>query len=122
MAAVLAHVPQAQAQNLSHFISNLYGGQGITLADTPPPFPSHSHHFSEASIEQLNSLSTSLVSSLNLTTFPTAVANYTYDISTGFAGSHNRELGTDNSGKSRDARGWKTKFGSNGVARKFCTI
>jgi hypothetical protein len=93
--AAFTHAHEAQAQNLSHFISNLYGGQGITLADTPPPFPSHAHHFSEASIDQLNSLGSTIASSLNLTSFSsTAAVGFTYNIELGLPVATTQSLGT----------------------------
>jgi hypothetical protein len=95
-AALLTHVGQANAQNLSRFISNLYGGQGITLADEglPPQF-SHAHHFTEDSITALNSLGSSIASSLNLTSFPsTAAVGFTYNIELGLPVATTQSLGT----------------------------
>ena len=59
--AVVTYVHQAKAQNLSHFISNLYGGQGIILANTPGPEEfNHAHHFTLKSIDAGNSLENSI--------------------------------------------------------------
>jgi hypothetical protein len=94
-AAVFTHVHQAQAQNLNHFISNLYGGQGITLADTPPPIPTHAHHFTEESIDALNSLGNSIASGLNLTSAPsTAAIGFTYNLELGLPVATTESLGT----------------------------
>jgi hypothetical protein len=96
MMAAFTDVHQAQAQNLSHFISNLYGGQGVTLADLPPGSPfSHEHHFSEQSIEELNSLGSTIASSLNLTSFPSTTAvGFTYNIELGLPVATTQSLGT----------------------------
>jgi Putative MetA-pathway of phenol degradation len=93
IAALILQSPDAYAQPLDHFISNLYGGQGITLADTPPPFPTHAHHFTEDSITELNALGGSIVSGLNLTSFPTTAVGYTYDIQLGLPVSSAGSLG-----------------------------
>jgi hypothetical protein len=96
MMAAFTDVHQAQAQNLSHFISNLYGGQGITLANTPGPEEfNHAHHFSEQSIEALNALGSSVASGLNLTSFPsTAAVGFTYNIELGLPVATTESLGT----------------------------
>src|SRR5947199_2871667 len=81
MVAVLAHVHNAQAKDLRPFISDLYGGQGITLADTPGF--NHAHHFSEASIDQLSSLGSTVASGFNLSSPSTAAIGFAYNIETG---------------------------------------
>jgi hypothetical protein len=96
LVALLTHVHQAKAQNLNHFISNLYGGQGVTLADIPAGSPfSHEHHFSDESIVALDSLGNSIASSLNLTSFPsTALVGFTYNIELGLPVATTQSLGT----------------------------
>lgn len=90
---VLLQGSAAQAADLSHFISNLYGGKGITLADTPPPFPTHAHHFTEESIDALNALGSAVASSVNLSSFPSSAVGYTYDIQLGLPVTTTTSLG-----------------------------
>jgi hypothetical protein len=91
IAAVILQSSNAYAEPLNKFISNLYGGQGITLADTPGF--THAHHFTEDSITELNALGGSIVSGLNLTSFPTTAVGYTYDIQLGLPVSSAASLG-----------------------------
>src|SRR5205085_5517283 len=70
--------------------------QGITLADTPEAgLFTHAHHFSEQSVERLNSLGSTIASSLNLTSFPsTAAIGFTYNIELGLPVATTESLGT----------------------------
>ena len=93
--ALLTHGHQTQAGNLINFIGNLYGGQGITLADTDMGFPSHAHHFSDQAIQKLDSLSNSVASGLNLTSFtPTTAVGIVYNIELGLPVTTTESLGT----------------------------
>jgi len=94
--SLLAPGHQARAGNLISFIGNLYGGQGITLSDEGlPPNASHAHHFSEQAIQQLDSLSNSVASGLNLTSFtPTTAVGIVYNIELGLPVTTTESLGT----------------------------
>ena len=93
--SLLAHGHQAQAGDLINFIGALYGGQGITLADSPPPFPTHAHHFAADAIQKLDSLSNSVASGLNLTSFtPTTAVGIVYNIELGLPVTTTESLGT----------------------------
>ena len=93
--SLLIHGDQAQAGNLINFIGDLYGGQGITLADTGGPFPTHAHHFAADAIQKLDSLSNSVASGLNLTSFtPTTAVGIVYNIELGLPVTTTESLGT----------------------------
>jgi len=96
--AVLSHAHAARAGGLINFIGNLYGGQGITLADLPvglPPGATHAHHFEEQAIQQLDALSNSVASGLNLSSFtPTTAVGVVYNIQLGLPVTTTESLGT----------------------------
>jgi hypothetical protein len=93
--SLVAHGHQAQAGNLINFIGDLYGGQGVTLADSPPPIPTHAHHFTADAIQKLDSLSNSVASGLNLTSFtPTTAVGIVYNIELGLPVTTTESLGT----------------------------
>ena len=73
----------AGAGELKNVVRDLYGGDGITLRDTPPPFPNHAPHFTASSLQGLDTLSTALASSLNLFSFNSTVSGFTFDIERG---------------------------------------
>jgi hypothetical protein len=52
--AALFASPVAAAEKLDTLIPGLYGGDGITLAAGPPPFPSHQPHFLVSSADAFN--------------------------------------------------------------------
>jgi hypothetical protein len=84
-AAAMALLPgRAPAQEMKNFISNLYGGNGILLAPVLDQFGfSHQPHFLATSLQVLQGLDTSIVSGLQQSSFGSAVAGFTYDISQG---------------------------------------
>src|SRR6516225_5076378 len=91
--SLVAQGHQAQAGDLINFIGNLYGGQGITLAGTGEF--SHAHHFSEQAIEQLDALSNSVASGLNLSSFtPATAVGVVYNIQLGLPVTTTESLGT----------------------------
>ena len=75
--------PSAWAGNLKNVVRDLYGGNGIVLQPSPPPFPNHAPHFTASSLQGLESLSTGLASNLGLFAFNSTVAGFTFDIERG---------------------------------------
>jgi hypothetical protein len=72
----------AAAGDLRGTVKNLWP-DGIHLQPTPPPFPSHDPHFVASSLQGLDALNTSLVSSLGLFSFNSSVSGFTFDIERG---------------------------------------
>ncbi|MGH8064410.1 MAG: transporter [Candidatus Entotheonellia bacterium] len=75
--------PSAWAGSLKNVVRDLYGGNGIVLQPSPPPFPSHAPHFTASSLQGLESLNTGLTSNLGLFAFNSTVAGFTFDIERG---------------------------------------
>lgn len=73
--------PMSANAQLRNFISDLYGGDGITL-DRFGRFP-HDAHFTESSLVQLNDLSDGISSSLGSFSFNSSVSGFTFDIQQG---------------------------------------
>jgi hypothetical protein len=73
----------AWAGSLQNVVRDLYGGDGIVLQPSPPPFPSHAPHFTASSLQGLESLNTGLASNLGLFAFNSTVAGFTFDIERG---------------------------------------
>ncbi|MEE9519762.1 MAG: transporter [bacterium] len=71
------------AGGLKDFVADLYGGDGILLGATPPPFPSHAPHFAASSLGGLDSLSAELASNVGQLTFGSTVTGFTFDIERG---------------------------------------
>jgi hypothetical protein len=71
------------AGGLRDVVRDLYGGDGIRLEPTPPPFPSHDPHFTASSFEGLDSLNQSLTSALGILSLNSTVTGFTFDIETG---------------------------------------
>ncbi len=71
------------AGGLKDFVADLYGGDGILLGATPPPFPSHQPHFAASSLGGLDSLSSELASNVSQLTFGSTVTGFTFDIERG---------------------------------------
>ena len=60
-------------------VKDLYGGQGILLAPTPPPFPNHAPHFAADSQSALNDLSTALTANIGVFSFNSTSSGFTFD-------------------------------------------
>jgi hypothetical protein len=75
--------PSAWAGSLKNVVRDLYGGDGIVLQPSPPPFPSHAPHFTASSLQGLESLNTGLTANLGLFAFNSTVAGFTFDIERG---------------------------------------
>jgi len=70
--------PRAQAGDLSSLLTELYGGDGITLADT-----GHQAHFNATGLNELNGLSEDLAAGLGIFAFNSTVSSYTFDLELG---------------------------------------
>jgi Putative MetA-pathway of phenol degradation len=81
--ALLSESPSVWAGSLKNVVRDLYGGNGIVLQPSPPPFPSHAPHFTASSLQGLESLNTALASNLGLFSFNSTVAGFTFDIERG---------------------------------------
>ncbi len=92
VAACLASVALgAQAGDLRNFISDLYGGDGITL-DRFGQFP-HDAHFTDASLQALNALGDGIASGLGTLAFNSTVSGYTFDVQQGIPVQTTESLG-----------------------------
>jgi len=69
----------AVAQGVKDVVKDLYGGQGILLAPTPPPFVNHAPHFAADSQSALNNLSTALTSNIGVFAFNSTSGGFTFD-------------------------------------------
>ncbi|HSF32956.1 MAG TPA: transporter [Candidatus Tectomicrobia bacterium] len=81
--ALLSESPSAVAASLKNVVRDLYGGDGIVLQPSPPPFPTHAPHFTASSLQGLDSLNTALSSNLGLFAFNSTVTGFTFDIERG---------------------------------------
>ena len=63
-------------------VRDLYGGNGIVLQPSPPPF-SHAPHFTASSLQGLDTLNTGLTSNLGFFAFNSTVAGFAFDIERG---------------------------------------
>ena len=77
----LAPTP-VDAGDLKDFVSDLWGGDGIFLADAGPPF-SHAPHFRVASLQGLDELSSALTGNIGFNSFNSVVTGFTLDLETG---------------------------------------
>jgi hypothetical protein len=77
--------------NLKDIVSNLFGGDGITLNNTG--MVNHSAHFTAQSLNGLGNLSNSLSSGLGFLSFNSSVAGYTIDLETGIPIEQTQGLG-----------------------------
>jgi len=73
----------AAAGDLKNAVRDLFGGDGITLQPTPPPFPSHAPHFTAASLSGLDALGAPITASINTFAFNSTVTAFTFDIERG---------------------------------------
>jgi hypothetical protein len=83
---------QASAQELRNFISDLYGGNGITL-DRFGRFP-HDAHFTAESVETLGNLNAALTRNLGVFGARSTTAGYTFDIAKGVPVRTDQNLGS----------------------------
>jgi Putative MetA-pathway of phenol degradation len=83
MALYLFVVPaKTEAGGLRDTITNLWP-DGIHLEPSPAPFPSHAPHFLASSLQGLDSLNTSLASSLGFLSLNSSSSSFTFDIERG---------------------------------------
>ncbi len=74
--------PSAGAGGVKDVVTDLYGGDGITLLDVGGPF-SHSAHFTASASGGLEDLNTSLISNVGAFAFNSIVTGFTFDIERG---------------------------------------
>jgi hypothetical protein len=74
--------PTALAADLENFITDLYGGDGITMA-VDPGFFSHEAHFTADSLEALEALNSAITSAVGFSAFNSPASGVTFDLSTG---------------------------------------
>ena len=74
--------PSAGAGGVKDVVTDLYGGDGITLLDVGGPF-SHSAHFTASASGGLEDLNTSLISNVGGFAFNSIVTGFTFDIERG---------------------------------------
>jgi hypothetical protein len=73
----------AEAQGLKDAVTSLYGGDGILLRPTPPPFPSHAPHFTVTSLQGLDQLNQAISSNLGIVSLNSTASGFTLDIERG---------------------------------------
>jgi hypothetical protein len=83
---------QASAQELRNFITDLYGGNGITL-DRFGAFP-HDAHFTANSVAALGNLNSALTRNLGVFGARSTTAGYTFDIAKGVPVRADQNLGS----------------------------
>ncbi len=71
----------SDARPLRDLISGLYGGDGITLAPSPPgsPFPSHAPHFTVDSAASINRLNEQITAAIGAFPFSSSVGGFTFN-------------------------------------------
>jgi Putative MetA-pathway of phenol degradation len=80
----LPAVPRvAEAQKLKDSVKSLYGGDGILLQPTAPPFPSHAPHFTVTSLQGLDQLNQAISSNLGIVSLNSSATGFTLDIERG---------------------------------------
>ena len=90
--ALLSGAAEVQADGLRDTIKNLWP-DGIHLEPTPPPFPSHTGHFTATSLQGLDSLNTALATSLVGFSPSAAAAGFTFDVERGVPTATEESLG-----------------------------
>ncbi len=83
MMTLMWESPSARAGSLKNVVKDLYGGNGIVLQPSPPPFFSHAPHFTASSLQGLETLNTGLTSNLGFFAFNSTVAGFAFDIERG---------------------------------------
>ena len=73
----------AEAQGLKDAVKSLYGGDGILLRPTRPPFPSHAPHFTVTSLQGLDQLNQAISSNLGIVSLNSTASGFTLDIERG---------------------------------------
>lgn len=81
--AASCFLADARAGDVKDVIADLYGGDGIFLAPTPPPFPSHAPHFAAASLGGLSDLGSAITSNAGQFSFNSAITGFAFDIERG---------------------------------------
>ena len=74
----------AGAADLQNFVTDLYGGDGVTLSSQGGPFAAaHSAHFSAESLEAFTLLNSAIASSAGQFAFNATFTGITFDVTTG---------------------------------------
>jgi Putative MetA-pathway of phenol degradation len=92
VATLVCWAVDVQADGLQDMIKNLWP-DGIHLKPTPPPFPSHTGHFTASSLQGLDSLNTALATSLANFSPSAAAAGFTFDVERGIPTETEESLG-----------------------------
>jgi len=74
--------PAVLAADLTNFITDLYGGDGIRLL-VRPTGPPHDAHFTAESLDALSNLNSAITSAVGFSAFNSPVSGVTFDLSTG---------------------------------------
>lgn len=105
----------ARAGDLKNFISDLYGGDGITLDAL-----GHSGHFTNASLKQLNNLDSGIVNGLSSqVASPSSVSSFTFDLENAVFVRTTESLGPILAERAETIGEWKINFGVNYTEAKF---
>lgn len=91
-ATLICWAVDVQADGLRDMIKNLWP-DGIHLEPTPPPFPSHTGHFTASSLQGLDSLNSALATSLVGFSPSAAAAGFTFDVERGVPTETEESLG-----------------------------
>ena len=82
--AIALSAGSVNAADLSNFVTNLYGGDGITLSAQGGPFAgAHVAHFSDESLEAFTLLNSAIASSAGTFAFNSTFTGITFDVATG---------------------------------------
>jgi hypothetical protein len=74
----------ANAADLQNFVTDLYGGDGITLSSQGGPFAAaHAAHFTDESLEAFTLLNSAIASSTGTFAFNSTFTGITFDVATG---------------------------------------
>lgn len=73
----------AKGGDVADVVSDLYGGDGILLAPTPPPFPSHAPHFTTSALSGLDNLNNAIVANVGQFAFNSTITGFAFDIERG---------------------------------------
>jgi len=72
------------AKDLKNFVTDLYGGDGVTLSSQGGPFAAaHAAHFSADSLEEFTLLNSAIASSVGQFAFNSTFTGVNFDVQTG---------------------------------------
>ena len=88
LVALVFSVPSAVAKDLVDVIPNLFGPDGITLAE-----PTHDAHFGPESLQALDALSSGIASGVNQSAVGSSTSSFTFDVQQAVFVPSNENLG-----------------------------